>query len=514
VLKVGRHGCGVGFFPPPAFFVPLIGLSRGSVLCLRHHGMIAPNPFGEQTLGFEVRWRGTAAHWSRADSTYCTASRPVTSGEIRENPRHHQRGGLQQRYPFKLLSMEFGMKGINEKRRWSGYPKDGLTLDEAATFLQRLEAGKSISQLTRGASNPDYLVPVPRYLVHRKNDAKFRAMVDYAIVNRPSTWAGRAPSNRREAFDRWRSVAPGLSPEMAGSIMIGLRSGERTIAHYTRGTADEHYLCSYQRFQNHCALNPEWGAEAWQLSKATTNRLKSENNMLRKDTMCRNGLHELVGSNLGWRKRGPERQGFKGTRFCIACTRETSSRAATPLTDAEKAMIRQMFNTKNVTLGQVMHGKPIGGGAVNLKLIVASPRDVYHARATDPEFGDFIARAILDSNSRGQRVRHARAKARIARAKAEQDAKDYFAVQNLIPRWFPEQDKFDVVNDVMAELSTGKITRDQLRDRIKFYMGEANKMFAPKFRKFGEAKLVSLDELVFDDGTTTIGDNVSRGLWD
>ena len=73
----------------------------------------------------------------------------------------------------------------------------------------------------------------------------------------------------------------------------------------------------------------------------------------------------------------------------------------------------------------------------------------------------------------------------------------------MIPRWFKEQDKFDVVNDVMLEVSKGKIERHQIKERISFYIGEANKMFAPKFRKFGDSSLVSLDEVLFDDGSTT-----------
>jgi hypothetical protein len=39
-------------------------------------------------------------------------------------------------------------------------------------------------------------------------------------------------------------------------------------------------------------------------------------------------------------------------------------------------------------------------------------------------------------------------------------------------------------------------------------------MFPTKFAKFGDSPLVSLDEVMFDDGSTTRGDNVSRGLWD
>jgi hypothetical protein len=50
-----------------------------------------------------------------------------------------------------------GVKGDGEKRKWRGDRKQGLTPEEAATFLKRLEAGKFVGQLTRGPSNPDYL---------------------------------------------------------------------------------------------------------------------------------------------------------------------------------------------------------------------------------------------------------------------------------------------------------------------------------------------------------------------
>jgi len=39
-------------------------------------------------------------------------------------------------------------------------------------------------------------------------------------------------------------------------------------------------------------------------------------------------------------------------------------------------------------------------------------------------------------------------------------------------------------------------------------------MFPTKYAKFGDSPLVLLDEVLFDDGTATRGDRVSRGLWD
>jgi hypothetical protein len=127
-----------------------------------------------------------------------------------------------------------GVKADGEKQKWSGYPKMGLTPDEATTLVQRLEVGKSLGQLTRCASNPNYLVPVPRYLVHRKNHPDFGAKVD----------AIKGFVCRSRTLEHWRGGPPGLSPDMAGTIMLGLRSGQRTIRHYTHRTKEGHYLCS------------------------------------------------------------------------------------------------------------------------------------------------------------------------------------------------------------------------------------------------------------------------------
>jgi hypothetical protein len=44
-------------------------------------------------------------------------------------------------------------------------------------------------------------------------------------------------------------------------------------------------------------------------------------------------------------------------------------------------------------------------------------------------------------------------------------------------------------------------------------IADHNKRFPTKYAKFGNSPLVSLDEVLFEDGTTTRGDTVSRGLW-
>src|ERR1700722_19722451 len=54
----------------------------------------------------------------------------------------------------------------------------------------------------------------------------------------------------------------------------------------------------------------------------------------------------------------------------------------------------------------------------------------------------------------------------------------------------------------------------RLQAHVKQFITDHNRIFPTSFAKFGDARLVSLDELMFEDGSATRGDTVSRGLWD
>ena len=77
---------------------------------------------------------------------------------------------------------------------------------------------------------------------------------------------------------------------------------------------------------------------------------------------------------------------------------------------------------------------------------------------------------------------------------------------------FPDKD--DVVSAIFEDLLTGKLKREELKARIQIYITAHNRMFPTQFAKFGGSALLSLDEVMFDGGTSTRGDTVSRGLWD
>jgi hypothetical protein len=71
-----------------------------------------------------------------------------------------------------------------------------------------------------------------------------------------------------------------------------------------------------------------------------------------------------------------------------------------------------------------------------------------------------------------------------------------------------------VINEVIISLLEGRLHRSQIGTKIQSYIRAHNRMFPTMFAKFGSAKLVSLDEVLFEDGSATRGDTVSRGLWD
>jgi hypothetical protein len=67
---------------------------------------------------------------------------------------------------------------------------------------------------------------------------------------------------------------------------------------------------------------------------------------------------------------------------------------------------------------------------------------------------------------------------------------------------------------IFEDLLTGKLKRDDVRARIQTYIAAHNRMFPTKFAKFGDSPLVSLNDVMFEGGTATRGDAVSRGLRD
>jgi hypothetical protein len=78
----------------------------------------------------------------------------------------------------------------------------------------------------------------------------------------------------------------------------------------------------------------------------------------------------------------------------------------------------------------------------------------------------------------------------------------------------PQSEKLGHADAIFEAMLDGSLRPEDVKARVQNYITAHNRMFPTKFAKFGDSPLLSLDATMFDDGTTTRGDTVSRGLWD
>jgi hypothetical protein len=174
-------------------------------------------------------------------------------------------------------------------------------------------------------------------------------------------------------------------------------------------------------------------------------------------------------------------------------------------------LVTQAFQ-RGGTVNQIVHGRPTGGGLVDLKLKVVDSTVFYRARRENADFDRFVADAIKNSASIGQKIRHARERTLMHTARVRDETNDYRKIHAMLPPGFPDRD--DVVSAVFEDLLTGALKREDVKARLQSYIVAHNRMYPTKFAKFGDSLLISLDEVMFEDGSMTRGDTVGRGLWD
>jgi hypothetical protein len=256
-------------------------------------------------------------------------------------------------------------------------------------------------------------------------------------------------------------------------------------------------MVTWARFKKHCELHPEWAATAWRISKA--NAAKGKGAGLRSTTHCRAGLHLMTGANVFI-------DGTHGRRRCLACRRASSAFA--PLMSVEVVEKVKKALDAGASLTQITSGRPVGGGNRNRGLIITSFKIIRRYRKENPAFDEFVSAAIADSATAGQKLRHQRKQ----NAAKRDEINDYHRIYAMLPAGFPDKD--DVVGAIFEDLLTGSLKPEEVGARVHTYITAHNRMFPTKYAKFGDSLLVSLDEVLFEDGTATRGDTVSRGLWD
>lgn len=88
-------------------------------------------------------------------------------------------------------------------------------------------------------------------------------------------------------------------------------------------------------------------------------------------------------------------------------------------------------------------------------------------------------------------------------------------VQSLVPAHWSEDKRSETIARVGLELSDGRCapTGAAIRAAIQRASTDHNRMFSEWAMGGGSGKWVSLDAPRWEDGSTTVGDTVSQGLW-
>jgi hypothetical protein len=305
----------------------------------------------------------------------------------------------------------------------------------------------------------------------------------------------------RAAELKWRGKPPGIPPEMAIEFMAKLQAGSTVRKLTGGGKVLGPAFVSYERFKKHCELHPEWATKARGISDINSRIGKGSRKRGKLFEFCTSGRHRMEGDNvmIGRTHKRP------GNRFCRACWEEKMTR---PMTTEEIASVKRAVTVDGRTINNITTGVPLGGGAKDYSkaLIHSSVLRAQYKR--DPEFARFVKTAVAGNSARARKIRYTR----VHTASVRDDNNDYYRIRDMIASSNPHRD--DIVARIFEDLLEGTLKREDVSARVRIYVAELNKLYPIKYAKFGNSPLVSLDEVMFEDGSTTRGDTVSRGLWD
>jgi hypothetical protein len=281
----------------------------------------------------------------------------------------------------------------------------------------------------------------------------------------------------------------GLSDEKATRMMAALRDGQTLRL----------FCVTAPRLDAYFAIHPEYAREARPLIEANAKAA-----LLRKGARLRNLTHCINGHTLADARVYYQHGYIK--RDCRTCWKIRSQRGGVM---KPEALIKvKAALTRGATIGLIIHGRPVGGGKPDPSLRIVDAGILSRYRRENPGFNRFVLDAIEKRIGMSNPVLAVAA----GTFKYEWDPADRQFIWAMLPEHFPDKDV--VINDMIVSLLEGRLDRSQIGDKIHQYIRAQNRLFPTKYAKFGNSRLVSLDEVMFEDGTMTRGDTISRGLWD
>jgi hypothetical protein len=233
---------------------------------------------------------------------------------------------------------------------------------------------------------------------------------------------------------------PSLSDEKAARILVAFREGQTLRPFFLRAG----------RFDAYCKAHPEYARDALPLLEANrkaANQRKGDR--FRAMTHCKHG-HPLSEARI---------RHYKGwtVRDCLRCEEIRRSQGGIMKPEA-LVKVKAALESGGATIKQIIHGRPVGGGAVNRSLRLVDSAAFYRYRRENPEFDRFVAEASTNNKSRGQRIRFARERTRAQTAARREEANDYQKIRAMFPANFPGRD--DAAHDLFVAVFERSLKRE------------------------------------------------------
>lgn len=233
-----------------------------------------------------------------------------------------------------------------------------------------------------------------------------------------------------------------MSKPQAVQVIARLEAGD------TARTLSTTNVVTPGKLMMHMATWPVWGAWAGQM--ITKNRKASHVRRMawkKSPTHCKHG-HEMTPENTAHKSNG--------TTQCKTCKLIAAGKGR-EITEAEREEIK-----RKLSAGIPLHWIA-GTHKTDRSHYIANFASVNRARREHPDFGAFVAQAIVGSHSRGQ-VRRAQ---RVMIVRRRQEAADYEMIRAMVPRYLPIRD--EIVSAIYLALLEGEITRDEVPKRIDHF---------------------------------------------
>jgi hypothetical protein len=277
--------------------------------------------------------------------------------------------------------------------------------------------------------------------------------------------------------------------DQADAAMAALQAG-RSLCSITMGDRFGARIIRLDALRKWMAANTEWAALAQPLIEKN---LKASNvrkgDRFRNRTHCKHGhsLHDAYYVNRG--------DGYRVMQ-CRTCHKLKKGCAIVPeIKEKVEALIK-----KGAPFSSFSKGGTPGRLITHLTLT--------RWRSEDRDFNRLIE---LYTPLRQAKIIERRVLGR-KRSIIRKQTNDYHRIRAMVGEHFPGCD--DVISNIFEALLNKTLKHEDIPAHIKRLKADHNRMFPTNFAKFGNSRLVSLDEVLFEDGSTTRGDTLSRGLWD